>query len=841
MQSFDFKKFLPHLLIVVGFAVLALMYSYPSLQGKVLSQGDNISWKGMSHEASAYHDSTGKDVLWSNSMFGGMPTYTYYGAGGHNFMWQLQTAFSILGKPACFLFVAMLCFYILMSVLEIDMWVGIVGAIAFAFSTYNVIIIGAGHETKMWCIAYMPAVIAGLLLIYRSKYLPGIAIMGIAFALMLTQSHYQIIYYEGIIILFAVAGLLAIAIKENNIKRFIISSLVALGTAAIALGPNMAGLLTTAEYSKATMRGGQSELTMNHDKQKTGGGLDKDYAFSWSNGIGETFCILVPGLYGRADGLSPEANSNVYQALTGMGLSEDQASQLNARVPMYWGPQPFLSGPVYFGAIICFLFVLGIIIIRSPHKWWIVAVSVLAIIMSWGKHFAGLNYFLFDTLPGLNKFRTPSMILVIPQFLFPLLGIWALNDIVTGKIPKAEVWKKVKTAAIITGGLCLLLAIGGRMFLDFKSPTDERIEQGFNQMLGQMSHNSNAGSQVLKAAIEDRSSMATNSALWSAVLIAAAAGLLWAFSKNKIKPSMLVLSMGILIAADLIKEDWNYLNDRNYTEANDYDATFEPRTVDKQILADKDPYYRVLDLTRDTYNDAVQAYFHKCIGGYQAAKMEIYQDLIDIQMKNKFNAQVLNMLNTKYIIFNAGQDKQQQQQNPDACGNAWFVDNIKWVATADEEMQSLNANYLGDTTKVSNGFEPKKTAIIRNTFKNDINASSFQKDSAAQIKLAQYGLDDISFISTNSKEGLGVFSDIYYEKGWKAFIDGKETPIVKADYVLRAIKIPAGNHKIEFHFHPDSFYNGDKLAIITCIILFGIAIAAIVQVVRKGNTTAPVK
>jgi hypothetical protein len=834
MQSFDYKKLLPHLLVVVGFAVLAFMYSYPSLQGKVLSQGDNISWKGMSREASAYHDSTGKDVLWSNSMFGGMPTYTYYIAGGHNLMWQIQAAFSLLGRPAAFLFVAMLCFFILMCVLEIDMWVGVVGAVAYAFSTYNIVIISAGHETKMWCIAYMPAVIAGLLLIYRSKWLSGMAIMGIAFALMLTDSHYQIVYYTGIIILFAVAGLLFIAVQEKNIKQFVIASLVALVTAAVAFGPNMAVLLTTAEYSKATMRGGESELTLNHDKQKTSGGLDKDYAFQWSNGIGETFCILVPGLYGRADGISAGTNSNTYQAFTKMGVPDEQAQAVADRLPMYWGPQPFISGPTYFGAIICFLFVLGLIVIRSPHKWWIVAVSTLAIIMSWGKNFSGFNYLLFDTLPGLNKFRTPSMVLVIPQFLFPLLGMWALNDIVTGKIDKAEIWKKVKNAAIITVGLCILLGIGGRMFFDFKSPeNDAKIAQSFGQQLG----SAEKGNDIVRAIVDDRASMATNSALLSALLIAAAAGLLWGFSKNKIKPATLVIALGVLIAGDLIKEDWNYLNERNYTEATEYEATFEPRAVDKQVMADKDPYYRVLDLSRNTYNDAVQAYFHKCIGGYQAAKMEVYQDLIDIQMSRKYNAQVLNMLNTKYIIFNTGQDKQAVQPNADACGNAWFVNEVKWVNTADEEMLALNANFLGDTVKVANAFDPRRTAVVRNTFKSNINTSAFSKDSSAQIKLAQYGLDDISFTSANKQAGLGVFSDMYYAKGWKAFIDGKETPIIKANYVLRALMIPAGNHRIEFHFHPNVFYNADKLAIITCLLLFVAAIGAVVQAIRKGNTT----
>jgi hypothetical protein len=559
------------------------------------------------------------------------------------------------------------------------------------------------------------------------------------------------------------------------------------------------------------MRGGQSELT-SHDKGKKAGGLDKEYAFRWSNGIGETFCLLVPNLYGGSSAEPVEEGPKTYDLLSSNG-------QQLEKLPLYWGPQPFLSGPVYFGAIICFLFVLGLMVVKSPHKWWMLAVSILAIMMSWGNHFSAFNYFLFDNIPMLNKFRTPSMILVIPQFLFPLLGIWALNDIVTGKVDNAELWKKVKIAAGVTAGLAVLLGVGGSMFFSF---INQELEGKYQQ-------------QILSVLKEDRASLAMKSGLTSAVYILLSVGLIWAFIKNKIKKEILIVGVGVLVAVDLLVVDGKYLGQEKYKDATDYETVFQPRQVDQQILKDKDPYYRVLDVTKDTYNDASQAFFHKCIGGYHPAKMEIYQDLIDNYMSPQkgFNSQVLNMLNTKYLIF-PGQNRQEAAQiNPAACGNAWFVDEVKWVSTADDEMKSLNAAKLGDTTIVPNAFDPKKTAVIRDKFKTDLNGYNFGKDSAAKVSLTKYGLDNLKFSSVNSKDGLAVFSDIYYPYGWKAYIDGKETPILKANYVLRAIKIPAGQHNIEFVFHPDSYYKGNTYALISSILIYALLIAAIAMMFKN--------
>ncbi len=823
-MQFDFKKFRIDILIVICFAVVSLAYCLPQLEGKKLNQSDNIHWQGMAREGMAYHDSTGRDVLWSNSMFGGMPTYTHYiGATNTNYPYYAQVFLEVMGKPAYFFFIAMLCFFILTSVLKVNKWVGAIGAFAYAFSSYNAIIIAIGHDTKMLTIAYMPAALAGLYLIYKQKLWSGGALLALSMALIMTNCHFQVIYYTLIMFVCFGIGMLVMAMKEQKIKEFFIASLVAAGSLLIGIGPSINAMIITNEYSKETMRGGASELS-GHDT-KTNGGLDKEYAFRWSNGIGETFCLMIPYLYGGSGNESADKAPKTLEAIGG------NAEEL----PLYWGPQPWVSAPVFFGAVVCFLFVLGLMVVRSPQKWWILAACIIGIVLSWGKNFEGVNFWLFDHLPMLNKFRTVSMALVIPQFLFPLLGIWAVQEVIDQKSNPAKLLKDVQIAAGITAGLCLLLGLGGSFFFNFSGASDAQMQP-----------------EIAKLLKEDRASLAMKSSLMSALYIILAAGLLWAFIKDKIKLPVLMGCLLVVIAIDLLPVAHDYLNDKNYIDATEYEANFLPRPVDSRILKDPDPYYRVLDLSKNTYNDASQAYFHKCIGGYHPAKMEIYQDLIDKQMGGKFNLQVLSMLNTKYIIFPSKKEPF-EIPNSFACGNAWFVNDVVWANTADEEMNGLNSSMdyapeglfnslknsamgVPDSASAS-GFKPKNTAIIRAIFKNDFGNYTFGKDSAAYVKLDKYGLDDISFVSSNSKDGLAVFSDIYYAKGWKAFVDEKETPIMKADYVLRAIKMPAGNHKIVFRFHPESFYKGQKVAMVSSIMVILLCLGALFNWYKKdfGN------
>jgi hypothetical protein len=814
MASFNTKKYLPFLIILGAFFLIALFFSFPALTGKVLTQGDNISWKGMSHEASEEYAKTGEPVLWSNSMFGGMPTYTFFVGKTANYISYIETTIqAILPKPAYFFFIAMVCAFLLMRVLGVNRWLAGIGAIAYAFSTYNPVIISAGHETKMLAMGYMPGVMAGILLIYRGRWLAGMATAGILFALMFQNQHFQIVMYMGIMLIGMFFCLLYLAIREGWIKRFLIATLLTGVTLGLGAGPSLPLFMSSLEYSKHTMRGGQSELTINHDPAKKSGGLDKDYAFRWSSGIGETFCLLVPYLYGGASG---EDASHAPATAEATGGQAD-------RLPTYWGPQISLSGPVYFGAVICFLFVLGMLVIRSPHKWWMAAVSLLAIMMSWGNNFTALNYFIFDHVPYFNVFRTPSMVMVIPQLLFPVIAVWGIQDILmdySSEEAKKKLWKNVKLAAIVTGGLALILGVGGSMFFDFTDPIKDAQYKDLVNYLK-----------------EDRAAMARNSGLLSAFYIAAAAAMVWAFLKSKMSSKALMAGLAVLVCVDLIPTAWRYLNERNYSDPEEYEANFTPRPADQQVLemGKGDPYYRVLDVSRDPYNDAEQAYFHKCVGGYSPAKMEIYQDLIDIHMNGrKYNAQVLNMLNTRFIIVPGQQNSAQVLPNPEACGNAWFVSNIKSVNTADEEILALKAPSIGDTMLPQPGdFNARETAVVRNAFGADLKGLTPHKDSASFVKLKKYGLNEISYTSSNSAEGLAVFSDIWYPLGWKAYVDGKETPIVRANYVLRALRLPAGPHEIVFKFHPQKFYTGNTVAGITSFLLIAILISSIVMWFKK--------
>lgn len=820
--------------IIVGFILIAFIYCMPQFQGKKLNVHDSVSWEASVHQLRSYEDSTGISPIWSNAMFGGMPTYNYYTNGVKNYVAHIQGVVeAIVPFPASLLFYAMLTFFLLACSLKINKWIGALGAIAYTFATYNPELIASGHITKMYSVGDMPGVLAGFLMIFNGRRLGGAALMALFMTLLVGHSHFQMVYYT--LITLGVAGVF-IAINEfknGRAKNLLIGGAISVAVTALSFGPSLPVVMATREYTEYTMRGGGSELKkLNGGEEKKNGGLDKEYAFRWSNDLGETFCILVPKLYGGGGREKLGTSSEMYQAMTSAGVPESSAEQFVENAPTYWGPQPFLAGPVYFGAIICFLFVLGMLVIRSPHKWWILAVSIIAILMSTGKNLAGLNYFLFDHLPMYNKFRVPSMILVLPQLLFPLLGVWVLNDVFSDKVSKEELWKKVKMAAGITGGLALLLGVGGKMLFSFKSYGLNRTDE---QLLQQFQGNTELGNRVVKALADDRASMAMNSGLMSAFFIAAAAAVLWLFIKDRIKKEMAIGALALLVAIDLIPLAHHYLNGDNFMDISEYEAQFNPRPIDVEILKDTDPYYRVFDITRDVYNDATLAYHHKLIGGYSAVKMESYQDLIDVHLSGPFNSEVLNMLNTKYIIFPGGQDgSAAYQPNPAACGNAWFVDNIRYSKDAKDEIEAMKAAPIGDTTQMPGAWKAKQTAVIRETFKKETGgATVFEKDSAAYVKLNKYGLNEISFVSSNSKEGLAVFSDIYYDAGWKAFVDGKETPIIKANYVLRALKLPAGNHKIEFVFHPDTFYSYNNLAMVSSLITFALLGAALFFAIRK--------
>lgn len=816
------KPIVQHLLALGIFIVLAFAFNYPASQGQHLRAGDTVHWMGMSEEARAWYEKTGENPMWSNSMFGGMPTVTHYMRGKTNLIYPIQEFLTDhLPLPIPFFLIAMICFYILMSSWNIRSWLAIAGAVAYAFAAYNVQIIAAGHNTKMFSIGYMPLVMAGMQWVYHQKYLIGAGAALLGLSLMISNAMYQIDYYLLIILGLLAIGYLLQALKENGLKPFLISSGIMLAVGLVSVGPSLDQLMLTQEYTKQTMRGGQSEVTIGKDKNKTNGGLDKDYAFQWSQSIGETFTLLVPNLYGGANQTDVGTSSKTYEAVSSLA-GEQTAEQFARNASTYWGPQPFLSGPVYFGAIIIFLMVLGLFVIDHRIKWFLFGIGVLGIMLSWGRHFSALNYFLFDHLPMYNKFRTPSMAMVIPGLTFCLLALWGLKEYLSGKLQDAKLFNGLKNSFIITAGLCLLFGLGSRFFLSFKGENDDKLKAQIVQMTG----NEQAGSTIFNAIVEDRPGLAMKDGIRSFLLIAFAAGLLWMFWRKKLDAQKVSIGILLLISFDLLSIGTRYLNEENYSSEEEFQAQFNPRPVDQQIKQDTDPYYRVLDLTTDPYNDAMGAYHHKLVGGYHPAKMEIYQDLISTHLLGgKLNAEVLNMLNTKYLIFSAGKEPT-AQRNQQACGNAWFVPGIKTVKDANEAITALSAENLGDTVKVANPFRPKEIAIVKQADWKQ-NTTQFVVDSTARINLTYYGLNNLTFKSANANPGFAVFSDIYYPLGWKAFVDGKETPIVQTNYVLRGLPIPAGQHTIEFKFHPDTYFKWNTASMISSVLILLILVGGI--------------
>lgn len=821
------KTAIQHSVSIGILLLIAFAFSYPTLQGNKLAAGDTIHWMGMSQEARSWYQKTGENPMWSNSMFGGMPTVTHYMRGKNNLIYPIQEFLTdTLPSPVFFLLIAMICFYILMVSWNVNSWIAIFGAVAYAFASYNLQIIGAGHNTKMLSIAYMPLVLAGMNWVYHQKYLIGAGAALVGLSLMISNAMYQIDYYLLLILLAVGVGYFILDLSQKNLKQFFISSAIMLSVGLVSIGPSLDSLLLTKEYTTQTMRGGKSELTIGKTDNKKDGGLDKDYAFMFSQGIGETFTLLVPNLYGGGARTNVGTGSATYKAVMDLGAGEDNAEQISKNANTYWGPQPygFLAGPIYFGAILIFLFVLSFFIIKNKIKWAFIAIAIIGMMMSWGKNLAFFNYFLFDNLPMYNKFRTPSMAIVIPGLAICLLAFWAMQKYFSDALQNEQRLEALKKSFIITAGLCLLIGIGGVMFLDFKGPFDSELKQSLIQMTG---GNEQAGSKLFSAIVSDRSSLVLKDGIRSFVYITLAASVMWLFLKQKIKKEIAIILVGLLISIDLISIGTRYLNSDDYVSTEIYDEQFAPRPVDVQINQDTS-YYRVYDLTRNPYNDAMGAYHHKLVGGYHPAKMEAYQDLIDNQLSpgKNLNAEVLNMLNTKYFIFDAGGGKPVVQQNPNACGNAWFVNKVKVVENADQEMLSLNAENLGDTAQIANPFRPKEEAVVQQKYWNSTTVN-YDKDSSSHISLTQYGLNDLSFESNNAHDGFAVFADIYYPYGWKAYIDGKEAPIVKTDYVLRGLNIPAGKHKIKFEFRPQTYLKWGKVSLVSSILILLVLIGGI--------------
>jgi hypothetical protein len=835
MKKFNFKRALPHLIAIAIFLIVAVIYCKPALQGKVVSQHDIQGWRGMSQQSVEFNEKYGYYPLWTNSMFSGMPAYQIFlDARTHVLVGYIGNVITLgLPKPVSFFFLACICFYFLCVVAGASPWVSIMGGLAYAYSTFDPIIIAVGHNTQMESIGYMPAVLAGLLLLYQRKYLWGFALTALFSALLIAQNHLQMVYYTLIITIIISIAFFAKSYKEKNIANVLKSAALALMAGIIGLACSAVTMMPTYEYAKESMRGGRSELTEPGQAQnKTKGGLDKDYAFNYSLGIPETLTFIVPGLYGGSNGGNEyNASSKFVEKFSEMGIPEDNALQY-ANGYSYWGNQPTTSGPVYLGAIVCFLFIFGCVYIKSWHKWWIIAASVVGLLMAWGSNFQAFNYFLFDHLPFYNKFRAPTMGLVIPQLCFPLMGVLAINKIAFEETDLAEVWKKLKLAGIITGIVLVILA-GFYFSASFSGKGDKTLKDNFKQnVLQQVPRGQQPSPQMeqqaedlskglLGALQQDRKNLMGGDLVRSIILIGLAFGIIFFFTKKKISPAILIASLTILSAYDLLGGDTRYLSSNNFVDDTDFESAFVPTEADLQIMKDPDhANFRVFNTSVDAFNDASTSYHHNSVGGYHPAKLGLYNDIISHQLA-KGNMQVFNMLNTKYfIVQNPQTGKPAAQLNPGAFGNAWLVKGIKYVENANEEMSALDSTNLRDTAVVEKKYQPQiKQAPV--------------PDSSASIKLKQNLNDKIDYTFHSKTPQFAVLSEVYYPLGWNAFIDGQKVDYVKTDYVLRGMFVPAGDHEIEFRFEPKSYTTGRMITIIANTVVYLAIIMAIILYVRK--------
>jgi len=812
MKNIDLKKLLPYVAAIIIFLIVTFAYLSPLLEGKSLRQSDTMSWSGAAKEIMDFRKAhNGEEPLWTNSMFGGMPAYMISLLTPSNniiaFFGSAMTLFS-LPTPANMIFLYFLGFFILLIVLKVDPWLSIIGALAFGFSTYFFIILEAGHNTKALAIGYMAPVFAGIILAMRGKYLWGAILTALFLALEIKMNHIQMTYYLMILVLIYVISEFIEQLKNKKILNFIKASSALIFAAVLALSINTTNLWTSYEYSKETIRG-KSELTSNSDVKTKG--LDMDYATQWSYGIDETFTLLIPDFKGGSSSGKLGENSETFNVLKQNGVPN--IKQITAQMPLYWGSQPFTSGPVYAGAIFIFLFILGIFIVKGPLKWTLLIATILSIMLAWGKNFMPLTQFFFDYFPMYSKFRAVASILVIAELTIPLLGILALNNIFNKKSDKSEILKWGKISLYITAGLCLFFALFGSSYFDFKSIQDAQLPYP---------------EWLMNAIIADRKSNFTMDAWRSLLFIVLAAGIIWAFVENKIKSVYFFIIMIILVLIDMVPVNKRYFDNSNFTNKRNVENPFQASAEDMLILEDKDPNYRVFNVTVNPFNDASTSYFHKSVGGYHGAKLRRYQDLIEHHI-SKNNMKVLNMLNTRYFIAPDANKNPQVQRNIAALGNAWFVENYKLVENPDSEINALN------------NFDPANTAIIDKKFTDYVKDLKNGRDSLSNIKLTNYLPNHLTYNSNTKKDELAVFSEIYYDKGWNAYIDGKETPYIRVNYVLRAMKIPEGNHKIEFRFEPKSYYTGEKIgyagSVILLLMLMGMCGKEIFSFVSKNKKT----
>jgi hypothetical protein len=823
MNKTLWQKVQPHAIAIGIFFIISCIYCLPAFKGMMVAQHDAEGWRGMAQQSLEFKEKYGRYPLWTNSTFSGMPTFQIIIGSTYNITlaWLHYVFTAFLPDPAGLFFLACVGFYILTMALGIRPKIAILGSLAYAYASYSAVIVAVGHTTKFSSMGYAPAVLAGLVLLSQRKYLLGFIVTLVFATLLFYQNHVQIAYYTLLVaacfgVVYAIR-----ALRQNQGLHFLKVAGLAIVAGVMGMLSYAVVLLPTYTYAKETMRGGRSELTMpGQQGNKTHGGLNKDYAFDYSYGLTEVLTIAVPRMYGGSSAEMQPGSETAKVFAEKTGMSEEQGDEYAQSMPAYWGPQAGTSGAVYFGAIICMLFIFACVYYSGWNSQWIIAATVLGIMLAWGRHFAAFNYFLFDHLPFYNKFRAPSMAMVIPQLTFPLMAVLGLNQMLDTNWDKKELWKRFKQASVITGIFVAILVALYFMF-EYRGENDlsirDRLTQGMLQQMSQQRQIStdmqqqaaDFGRSVVNALKKDRQSLYGSDLIRSIIFIALAMGLLYLWGKNKVNKNILSIGLTILVFIDLIGVDLRYLSSKNYVDRDQLEEAFVPTAADLQIKRDTG-YYRVFN---NSDGDPFQlsgatprtSYLHNNVGGYHPAKLALYNDLIQRQIA-RGNVSVFNMLNTKYFIVSNPETRQPfVQQNPGALGAAWFVSAVRYVNNADEEIAALSK------------FNPADTAIVDKREQSKLIYPP-QRDSSAKIQLLEQKNDILTYKSSSRTNGIAVFSEIYYPYGWTATIDGKEVPIARVNYVLRALAVPAGEHQIQFRFEPASFTIGDRISLIIGII-----------------------
>tara|TARA_B110000495_G_scaffold39701_1_gene32033 strand:+ start:4660 stop:7035 length:2376 start_codon:yes stop_codon:yes gene_type:complete len=775
----QFSKVKPHIIIIILFALISFAYFSPLIEGKSIDGHDIKTWIGMSKEISDFRDSSGTEALWTNSMFSGMPAYQISVKYSSNLVRYIDKVITLgFPRPANILFLYLLGFYLLLLSLKVDYRIAAVGAIAYAFSSYFFIIIQAGHMTKAHAIAYLPMVVASVIYTYRGKLLLGGVLTALTVALELYSNHLQITYYLIFILIFIGLYQLFHDYNTKNLPSFFKRSAVLILAALLATGTCFTRLKTTMDYGKDSTRG-KSELTNNIENKTKG--LDKDYATQWSYGIAETMTLLIPNFHGGASQGELSTDSETYNALK----RSPNAKKIIKNLPLYWGDQPIVSGPTYAGAIVIFLFLLSLFLLKGRFKYWILTLTILSIFLAWGKNFMPLTELFLDFFPGYNKFRAVSMILIVAEFTLPLLAFLAFNNFIFSDANKLSKIKSLKNAFFVTGGITLLFSLAPNMFFDFVGVNDSVLA---------------SNGWPVEALQSDRASMLSSDAWRSFFFVSLAFLSLFLFIKNKVSSNNIILVFAVLLLLDMWTINKRYLNDSHFIRSSKIKTPYKATQADNYILSDNDPNFRVFNQSVSTFNDASTSYFHKSIGGYHGAKLKRYQELIDSHI-SKGNMQVLNMLNTKYFILQTGK----VNINPNVLGNAWFIKDVKIVENADDEILALN------------DFDASSIAVIDKRFQSFL--GEFSEDSSSNIKLDEYQPNYLRYSSVSTKNQIAVFSEVYYDKGWNSYIDGELVSHFRANYILRAMNIPKGNHTIEFRFEPEIFKIGERISLASSILL----------------------